>query len=306
MKKLVKYFVLVTILLSLPMKANAQTLKFVESTSAINHVGPDGIETDGNYGKHITNNSKPSIIVKFKGYISYVYPYMGKEYAFGPEDTVYYAIYYDGNDEAKYGEIVRQADKFVLERVYPDGTYEDFTPPALTKKQKQDFDNKYNPVQVKKRMLEEEKKVEKEKASKVDKVYSDLIRKDLVKLTNGNNYTIYTYTKSCEEVFKQFSGFFSDVNYGNTIERNYDFNVEDVKNKIDSILKNTNIKIPLKVSLVPYQCKDFPEGEIQYTMFKEDKNQYELHILLFNNEMPMEEQFKIQFNKYLKEVKRYK
>ena len=300
MKKLVKYFVLVTILLSLPMKANAQTLKFVESTSAINHVGLDGIETDGNYGKHITNNSKPSIIVKFKGYISYVYPYMGKEYAFGPEDTVYYAIYYDGNDEAKYGEIVRQADKFVLERVYPDGTYKDFTPPALTKKQKQDFNNKYDPVQIKKRMLEEEK----EMAKMIDKTYSDLIEKDIARLTKRDNYTIYTYIKPNEEIFKLIPG--ADINYENVVERNYNFNVENVKNKIDKILKDANIKIPLRVSLIPYQCKDFPEGKIQYTMPKEDKNQYELHILLFNNEMPMEEQFKIQFNKYLKEVKRYK
>jgi len=247
-------------------------------------------------------NDFPSIRVRFKGYTSYAYPYIGREYACGPEKTIYYAIYYDGNDEVKYGEIIRQADDFVLERVYPDGTYEDFTPPALTEKQKQDFNNNYDPVQVKKRMLEEEKKMEME----IDKTYSDLIRKNLVKLTNGNNYTIYTYTKPCEEVIGQFWGLFSDINYENVIERDYDFNVENVKNKINKILKENKIKIPLKVSLVPYQCKDFPEGEIQYTMFKEDKNQYELHILLFNNEMPMEEQFKIQFNKYLKEVKRYK
>lgn len=300
MKKLVKYFVLVTILLSLPMKANAQTLKFVESTSAINHAGLDETETDGNYGKHITNNGNPNIIVKFKGYTSYVYPYMGKEYAFGPEDTVYYTIHYDGNDEAKYGEIVRQADNFVLERVYPDGTYEDFTPPALTKKQKQDFNNKYDPVQVKKRMIEKEK----ETAIKVNKAYSDLIEKDIIRLTKGDNYTIYTYTKPDEEAFKLMPK--SDINYDNTIEKNYDFNVEDVKNKINATLKDNKIKIHLEVYLVPYQCEDFPEGIIQYRNFNKDKDQYELRILLLNNKMPMEEQFKIQFNKYLKEAKRYK
>ena len=275
MKKLVKYFVLVTTLLSLPMKANAQT----------------SIKT---------SNEGISITSKLVGSTTYEHPYAGIEFTMGPEKTVYYAIHYDGNGEVQYGEIIRDADNFVLERVYLDGTYDEFTPPPLTKKQIQDFNEKYDPIQVKKRMLEEEK----EMARKADKAYNDLIEKGLIKLTKGDNYTIYTYTKSDKEAFKLIPG--ADINYGNTVERDYDFNVENVKNKINAILNDNEIKIHLKVYLVPYQCEDFPEGIIEYKNFDKDKSQYELRILLLNNEIPMEEQFSIQFDKYLKEVKGYK
>lgn len=274
--------------------------KFDLKNAIINHVGLDETKIDEDYGKHIINNSGSNVTVKLKGYTSYVYPDMGREYNLGPENTIYYAIHYDGNDEVKYGEIIRQADNFVLERVYPDGAYDEFTPTPLTEKQKQDFINKYDPAQVKKRILEEEK----EMARKVDKTYSDLIEKDLVKLTKGDNYIIYTYTKPDKEAFKLISG--ADINYGNTVERDYDFNVESIKSNIDKILKNNEIKIHLRIYLIPYQCKDFPEGIIQYRNFNKDKSEYELRILLLNNETSMEEQFNIQFNKYLKEVKRYK
>jgi hypothetical protein len=243
-----------------------------------------------------------NISTQLKGYTSYVYPDMGKEHILGPEKTVYYAIHYDGNGKVEYGEIIRQADDFVLERVYPDGNYIEFTPPSLTEEQKQKFIDKYDPAKIKKRMAEEEKEL----AKKIDKRYADLIEDGLVKLTKGDNYIIYTYTRADKEVFRQFSGFFEGVYYDNTIERNYDFNVDDVKDKIDNVLKNASIKIPLKVSIVPYQCQDLPEGEMQYTMFQEDNNQYELHILLFNNELSMEEQFNRQFKKYLQETKRVK
>ncbi len=228
----------------------------------------------------------------------YVYPHQGKEHAFGPENTVYYAIHCDGNGQVVYGEIIRQADDFVLEKVYPDGRYTEFTPPSLTEEQKQAFMDKYDPAKAKEKILKKEKDIQK----KIDKSYADLIDADLVKLIKGNNYIIYTYTKADKKVFDKFSGLFEGITSDNTVEKNYDFAVKDVRDKINIIVRSADIKIPLKISIVPYECKDFPEGIMQYTMT--DKGQYELHILLFNNKLPIEEQFNIQFEKYLQEVKK--
>ena len=95
--------------------------------------------------------------------ISYVDPNTGKEHILGPEKTVYYAIHYDGTGKAKYGEIIRLADNFVLEKVYPDGTYVEFTPPPLTEQQKErTFIDKYDPKKVKEKIMEEGKERGKE------------------------------------------------------------------------------------------------------------------------------------------------
>ena len=118
----------------------------------------------------------------------YVYPHEGRT-RFGPENTVYYAIHCDGNGQVVYGEIIRQADDFVLEKVYPDGRYTEFTPPSLTEEQKQAFMDKYDPAKAKEKILKKEKDIQK----KIDKSYADLIDADLVKLIKGNNYIIYTY-----------------------------------------------------------------------------------------------------------------
>ena len=111
-----------------------------------------------------------------------------------------------------------------------------------------------------------------------------------------------THIKADKKVFDKFSGLFEGITSDNTVEKNYDFAVKDVRDKINIIVRSADIKIPLKISIVPYECKDFPEGIMQYTMT--DKGQYELHILLFNNKLPIEEQFNIQFEKYLQEVKK--
>lgn len=239
-----------------------------------------------------------TVSLQMKESVSYVYPYDGKEHAFGPNLTVYYAIHYDGNGKVVYGEIIRQADDFVLEKVYPDGTSTKFTPPALTEKQKQTFMDKYDPEKNREKMLEETKNLQK----KIDKSYADLIDADLVQLIKGNNYIIYTYTKADKKVFDKFSSLFEGVTADNTVEKNYDFAIKDVRDKINITVRSAKGKIPLKVSIVPYENEDFPEGVMQYTMT--DKGQYELHILLFNNKLPIEEQFNIQFEKYLQEVKK--
>lgn len=243
-------------------------------------------------------NELSDISIQLRGYTSYVYPNAGKEHILGPEKTVYYAVYYDGSGKAKYGEIIRLADNFVLEKVYPDGTFIEFTPPPLTEQQKKTFIDKYDPEKVKEKMMEQEK----EKAKKIDKRCENLIERNLVKLTQGDNYIIYTYSKPDEEVLKHFSYYFEGVNHSNTIAKDYDFDVNDVKEKIEDILKKKDIPVPLKVSIVPYACTDFPQGEMQYSV--SDRNShYELHIILFNNEdVSMEEQFNIQFQRYLEEV----
>ena len=173
----------------------------------------------------------------------YVYPYEGKEHVFGPENTVYYAIHCDGNGQVVYGEIIRQADDFVLEKVYPDGSYTEFIPPTLTEEQKQAFMDEYDPAKAKERMLKKEKDIQK----KIDKSYADLIDADLVQLIEGNNYIIYTYTKAYKKVFDKFSGLFEGITSDNTVEKNYGFDVKDVRDKINSIVRSADIKIPLKI-----------------------------------------------------------
>ena len=244
-------------------------------------------------------NELSDISIQLRGYTSYVYPNAGKEHILGPEKTVYYAVYYDGSGKAKYGEIIRLADNFVLEKVYPDGTFIEFTPPPLTEQQKKTFIDKYDPKKVKEKIMEQEKK----EAKKIDKQCKNLIERNLIKLTQGDNYIIYTYSKPDEEVLKHFSCYFEGVHHSNTIAKDYDFDVNDVKEKIEDILKKKDIPFPLKVSIVPYTCTDFPQGEMRYSV--SDRNShYELHIILFNNEdVSMEEQFNIQFQRYLEEVK---
>lgn len=242
-----------------------------------------------------------NIGARFKGYTSYVYPDMGKEHILGPEKTIYYAIHYDGNGQVQYGEIVRQADNFVLQKVYPDGRYEEFTPPPLTEKQKQDFINKYNPAKVQQQAIEREKEL----AKQVDKRYSNLVQKGLLKITKGNSYTIYTYTKPSKEVVEHFSYFFEGITQSNTKANPYKVNVNNITNKINAILKNSTLPVPLRVSIVPYSCAVFPQGDIQYVVTDSNKksNKYELHIILFNNNnISMENQFYVQFKKYLDEV----
>lgn len=96
-----------------------------------------------------------NVTVSFKGYTRYYYPKAGIEHILGPEKTTYYAIHYDEDGNPAYGESIREADDFVLMRVYPDGTTIEFTPPELTEEQKQAFIDKYDPEKVKKRIEEE-------------------------------------------------------------------------------------------------------------------------------------------------------
>jgi len=277
--------------------------EFNSGNNVTNHGGADGTGTDEDYGKIIIDNDNSSnlnVTVKSKGYVSYEYPYMGREHILGPEKTVYYAIYYGEDGKAEYGEIIRQADDFVLERVYPDGTYVEFTPPPLTEKQKQDFIDKYDPEKVKERILEEQKEREK----KIEEAYRKLIEEGIVIPTEGNNYVIDMYTKPDKEVLKRIVGT-KEVYYGNTFEKDYDFNVKTVRDSIIPILDNAKLIVPLRVSIVPYQCEDYSQGVMGYSKYDIEQNQYEFHIVLFNNKTPMKEQFEIQFKEYLKEAKNY-
>lgn len=245
-------------------------------------------------------NEIQNITTQLKGYTTYEYPYAGQEHILGPENTHYYAIYHNGNGEAQYGEVVRQADDFVVMKVYPDGKTEYFTAPELTEKQKEDFINQYDPIKVQQTMEEKEK----EWAKGIAEQYSSLIDKNLIKLSKGENYLLYMYTEPKQEGFAQIKSIFSDVTYGNTTENPYDYNVEKVRDTIVSIIDKQKLEIPLYISLIPYQCEDFPQGTIQYSRLENFENEYGLHILLFNNPtVSMEEQFHIQFEKYLHEVK---
>jgi len=269
--------------------------------------GETGVtENNRDFAKIILDDDGDSNITKtltFKGGVSYEYPYMGREHIFGPENTVYYAIYYGENYEVTYGEIIRQADDFVLERVYPDGTYDTFTPPPLTEKQKQDFFDKYNPAKRKEKEAESQRKA----IEDYQEAYKKLIEEGIVIPVKGDNYVIDMYTKPDEEVMRRIVGTREikygdkEVNYGNTVEKDFDFDVKTVRDSIIPILDNADLTVQLRVSIVPYQCEDFPQGVMGRAKAEEG-----MHIVLFNDKTPMKKQFEIQFKEYLKYLQEIK
>lgn len=259
-------------------------------------------ETGANYDSSIQFYTKDGLNVtsRLLSYTSYEYPYMGSEYITGPEKTVYYAIYYDGNGEPIYGESIREADDFVLMRVYPDGTTMEFTAPELTEKQKQDFIDKYDPKKVKERIAEEEKRMKRE----YNDMFQDLEDSGLLNIYKGSNFLIYRYTRPDERVFSSIISSFSEINYGNDIKENfYASDIEKVEKKIISKLEDADLLVPLKIFIAPYKCEDFPQGGMQYRNFDEYGGITGIEMILFNNSTNLEEQFEIQFEEYIQEAK---
>lgn len=247
----------------------------------------------------VTGEDDLTVTTRFKGSVNYVYPYWGMEYIMGPENTYYYAIYYGENGQVKYGEIIRQADDFVLERVYPDETYEEFTPPPLTEKQKQDFIDKYDPEKVKERIRQEgEESIKKEEENT-----NDLVKRNVLKITEGNMYSVYTYAKPEDSVLREIVRVHSEIYFGNTFENAYNFDVYEVEKDIVSQLNKLTLPVPLNVSIVPYKCPDFPEGTLAFEKLEKFDNQYGIRIILFNNEnLSIRKQFEIQMENYFEEA----
>ena len=280
MKKFITYFVLATILLSMPMKVNAATE---------------------------ISNEGATVTSKMEGSASFIYPHEGREYKVGPEKAMYYKLYYDANGVAKYGDIIRLADHQTIERVYPDGSYEDYIVPELTKKQKTAFYDKYNPIKVKERQEVNRKKEEAklEKESRLD--FENLVKENLLTTQSGDNYILYTYTKPDSKVFKDVVSISSDIHFTTTVENPYTNKraLTSLKKKIVTTLESHDLFAPLKISIVPFSNTDFSNGFITYDKckeFKDYKGEYGLHIVLFNNtDVSMEKQFKIQFKSYLEE-----
>lgn len=80
-----------------------------------------------------------TVDVKFKGYTIYNYPYLGLEHIMGPERTYYHAFHFNENNESICAELIREADDFVLCRIYPDFSFDVFEKPELTEEQKENF-----------------------------------------------------------------------------------------------------------------------------------------------------------------------
>lgn len=237
------------------------------------------------------------ITITKKGHKEYMYPHEGREFSIGPEKAHYYVLHFDGDGEPLYGEVVRIADDFVLMRVYPDETTEEFTPPPLTKEQIEKFDKKYNPVEVEKEINKEEKKWVK----KLEDEYRSLVGKNYIKQIKGDNYWVFLYTEASKENLKHLSSVFSEVNYSNTYARPYNFSTKKARNHIVSKLKKANLTIPLQVSVVPFRCDQYPEGLIQYRTID---GQDVIQILVFHSRtVSAEKQFDIQFKKYLQAAK---
>lgn len=281
MKKLITYFILVTLLLSFPAKANAQI----------------ALEA---------NNDEVTITKKFVGSASFYYPCDGREYIIGPEKTTYYKIYFDANGEFLYGDIIRLADDEILTRVYPDGSYEDYIVPDLTQEQKNAFNDKYNPLKVKERLEAEHKENQEKRAEKLSENYKSLIKEDLLTAQAGDNYILYMYWKPDARAFQNILSITTDINYVNTVENpivNPKY-IKSLKKKIISKLESYDLSIPIRISIVPYANTEYPQGLMNYDEYNESTGEYSLHIVLFNNaKMSMSKQFDVQFKNYLKELK---
>ena len=227
MKKLITYFILASILLSMPMKANAAT-----------NIRDEGVTETRDEGVTVTS--------KLVGKTSYV--------------------------------------------------------PTLTKKQKAAFNDKYDPVKIKKREEARKKKEEKEWTKKKRKDFEYLVKENILTIQSGDNYILYTYWKPDKTIMRNMS---SDINHGNTKENPYSNkkNITSLKKKITKTLKSHDLSVPIKVSIVPYANADFSNGLITYDEFKKFNGEYGRHIVLFNNsKVSMKKQFEIQFNAYLKEL----
>ena len=282
------------------MKANAAT-----------ETRDEGVTETRDEGVTETRDEGVTVTSKLVGTESYYYPYEGREYEMGPERATYFKIYKDADGNPLYGDIIRIADDKTLERVYPDGSYEDYTVPALTKKQKDAFNDEYDPVKIKEREEAKRKKEEKELAKKKRKDFEYLVKENILTIQSGDNYILHTYWKPDKTIMRRMS---SDINYGNTKENPYlnKKNITSLKKKITKTLKSHDLSVPIKVSIVPYTNTDFSKGLIEYEKikeFKECKNfkkfnsKNGLHIVLFNNpKVSMEKQFEVQFKAYFKEL----
>lgn len=238
-----------------------------------------------------------------KHYITYDYPYWGIEYKTGPEKTVYYAIHYDGNGNVLYGEAIRDADDFVMMKVYPDGSYEEYEAPKLTSAQIKAFNDKYNPKKV-------AEKIEKEKAEllKLSKQkLNDVIKAGNVEVTHKKNYWVYLYHEGNDQTLATLTSFLPELYYGNTHVNPYpsDFDVKGFRDKILKRIKKIDRPVPIKVIITPFQCDEYNEGLLHFCDFIEKDNKKAGYaIVLFNNSsVSLEKQFEIQLKNYIEEVK---
>lgn len=86
--------------------------------------------------------------MKLQGTETCAYPYLGKEVEMGAEKTIYIKYYYDANNVLLHTDIVRLADDFVLQKMYPDGKVEKFNEPSLSKEVIEKFNEKYDPKKI--------------------------------------------------------------------------------------------------------------------------------------------------------------
>lgn len=230
------------------------------------------------------------ITVEKKGYKQYVYPDDGQEFIKGPEKACYYIIYYDGQGNALYTEVIRLADNFILKRIYPNGKTEEFTPPKLTDKQINEFNKKYAPEELKKKTKQEVQDLLKQ----VEQEYASLKKRNLVKEYKGKNYCVLLLTKANSENKNYIIGNFLNINSSNIKERGYSFDTTAARKYIVSRLEKANLSTPIQVYIVPFRSNKYPNGLTQYRNVNGKKM---IQILLFHNVTSVQKQFDIQFSK---------
>lgn len=247
---------------------------------------------------NITDNSGNSYILKHS---FTTFPYAGQEFQRGPEMTLEIKFTYAGNNNLLYVEIIRGADDYVVYRQYPDGREEYFLPaPALTKKQIDDFNDKYDPIKQQERREKETANIIKNSLDKRAAFRNELIKNKGLTVTEGSNFSIDNYlTPSLDLLYMVRDSAAADY-FGmlDVTEKTFFEDTSKSVQKMSDLLKNMTFKKSLKVIIIPYECEKNLSGVFIPDITVDDDSAYQM--ILFNNKMSLEEQFKVQLEEFKK------
>jgi hypothetical protein len=229
------------------------------------------------------------------------YPDQGRQLELGPEKYTYLKYTYDAKNKFLYTEVIREADGALLQRIYPNGTVENFPVGPVSSEDAKKFNDQYNPELIAKAVEEKTNQENKAYQEQKDRINQGTI---ISISSEDNDKTIHNYSIRAVSSSKDIISYLSletgtDLNYKNLVEKpleNVNSQVEQIRNR----LSQENIPVKLIVTFLPYSCTDYPNG---YFLHLSLENSFE--IIIFNNDTSFVDQFDTQFEEYKKEYKYY-
>ena len=232
---------------------------------------------------------------------NFAYPDQGRERELGPEKYTYLKYTYDAKYKFLYTEVIREADEAILQKIYPDGTIENFTVGNVSSEDSKKFNDKYDPILIAKAVEEKTEQMNNDYQEVKDKINQGIIisvsSEDNDKIVH--NYSIRAVSPSQDIISYLSLKTGADLNYKNLVEKP----LESISSQVGQIrnkLSQENTPVKLVVTLVPYTCADYPSG---YFFHASPENSFE--IVIFNNGTSFIDQFNAQFENYKKEYKYY-